>query len=130
MDYAVLRAIHVGSAMLSITGFAARGVLMLRESPLIASRFARIAPHIVDTVLLASALWLAWLTHQYPVAQPWLTAKLVALVAYIVLGAFALRYGHSLRMRAYAFMLAMATVLYIVSVALTRQPFGPFAFFN
>jgi uncharacterized membrane protein SirB2 len=130
MDYAVLRVIHVGSAILSIAGFATRGVLMLRQSPLLTSRFARFAPHIVDTVLLASALWLAWLTRQYPVAQPWLTAKLVALVAYIVLGTIALKRGPTLRARAVAFALALATALYIVAVALTRQPAGPLALFN
>jgi uncharacterized membrane protein SirB2 len=130
MDYAVLKAVHIGSAALSITGFAARGVLMLRGSPLLASRFARIAPHAVDTVLLASAVWLAWLTHQYPVAQPWLTAKVVALLAYILLGTIALKRGHTVRVRALAFVLALATAFYIVSVALTRQPSGPLAFFN
>ena len=44
MDYAVLKAVHVGSAIVSIAGFAARGMLMLRQSPLLASRFARVAP--------------------------------------------------------------------------------------
>lgn len=72
----------------------------------------------------------AWLTHQYPIAQPWLTAKLVALVMYIVLGTFALKHGHTLRVRAFAFVLALATALYIVCVALTRQPAGPLALFN
>ena len=129
MDYTVLKAVHVGSAVLSITGFAARGVLMLRQSPLLASRFARVAPHIVDTVLLASAVWLAWLTHQYPVAQPWLTAKLVALVAYIVPALSHWKRGHT---RAVPPLCACSPwlPLYIVSVALTRQPSGPLALFN
>ncbi|NBS56528.1 MAG: regulator SirB, partial [Betaproteobacteria bacterium] len=52
MDYAALKAIHVTSAILSISGFAARGVLMLAGSPLLKTRFVRIAPHVVDTVLL------------------------------------------------------------------------------
>jgi uncharacterized membrane protein SirB2 len=104
-----------------------RGLLMLRGSPLLAARFTRVAPHIVDTVLLASALALAWQSGQYPFAQGWLTAKLVALVAYVVLGSLALKRGRSLRTRATFFMLALATVLYIVSVAVTRSPLGPLA---
>lgn len=127
MDYAALKLVHVGSAILSISGFAARGVLMLRGSPLLGARFVRVAPHVVDTVLLASAIGLAWLSGQYPLAQPWLTAKVAALLAYIVLGAIALRRGPTLRVRATAFILAICCVLYIVCVAITRQVSGPIA---
>jgi uncharacterized membrane protein SirB2 len=124
LDYALLKAVHVGSAMLSIAGFTARCILMLRESPALNARFVRIAPHVVDTVLLASAIALAWLSGQYPFHQPWLTAKVLALVVYIVLGAVALRRGRPKAVRAAAFAAALATVLYIVSVALTRNPLG------
>ena len=124
MDYLLLKQVHLASAVLSITGFTARGLLMLRDSPLLQSRFARIAPHIVDTILLASAIALAWLSGQYPFAQPWLTAKLLALFAYIALGMIALRRGHSKTIRAIAFALALALVLYIVSVAIARNPLG------
>lgn len=130
MDYAALKAIHIGSAVLSISGFAVRGVLMLRDSPWLASRFARVAPHVVDTVLLASAIGLVWFSRQYPFEQPWLTAKVAALPAYIVLGAIALSRGRTMRARAVAFGFALCTALYIVSVALTRQPAGPLAFFH
>lgn len=124
MDYLLLKQFHIACAILSIAGFAVRGALMLRESPLLRSRFARIAPHVVDTVLLASAVALAWQSGQYPFAQSWLTAKVFALVAYIFLGALALKRGRSKPLRAAAFALALTTVLYIVSVALTRNPLG------
>jgi len=129
VDYAALKTLHVGCAALSIAGFAARGLLMLRDSPRLQARFARIAPHVVDTVLLASGVALAWLSGQYPFAQGWLTAKVLALVAYVLLGSMALKRGRSKPVRAMAFALAIAAVLYIVSVALTRNPLGPFAVF-
>jgi uncharacterized membrane protein SirB2 len=119
--------IHVGSAALSLAGFAARGVLMLRGSALLATRFARIAPHVVDTVLLASALWLAWQLGQYPFVHGWLTAKLLALLAYIALGSIALRRGRTPRARAVALALALACAAYIVAVALARDALGPLA---
>jgi uncharacterized membrane protein SirB2 len=122
MDYAILKTVHVACALLSIAGFCARGVLMLRDSPLLAGRFARTAPHVIDTILLASALALAWLTDQYPFARPWLTAKVLALLVYIVLGSVALRRGRTKCARTIAFALALCTVLYIVAVALTRRP--------
>jgi len=126
MDYLLLKQVHVACAILGIAGFIGRGVLMLRESPLLGARFMRVAPHVVDSVLLASAIALAWMSGQYPFAQGWLTAKVLALAAYIVLGTIALKRGRSPAARRCAFTLALATVLYIVSVALTRDPWGYF----
>ena len=124
MQYLALKWIHIGCAILSISGFTLRGILMLLDSPLLAARFARIAPHVVDTVLLASALWLAALLGQYPFVEGWLTAKVLALIAYIVLGTLALKRARSKPVRAAAFALALAAAAYIVSVALTRDPLG------
>lgn len=122
--YLVARDIHVGCVILSLGGFAARGALMLSGSPLLATRFVRVAPHVVDTMLLASALWLSWLLGQYPFVHGWLTAKVVGLVVYIVLGAIALRRGRTKGVRIAAFAGAAATACYIVSVALTHDPRG------
>jgi uncharacterized membrane protein SirB2 len=127
MLYAALKALHIGCVIASILGFALRGVMMLRDSPLLQARFVRIAPHVVDTLLLASALWLAALIGQYPFVQGWLTAKVLGLVAYVVLGSVALKRARSKPVRAAAFALALATAAYIVSVALTRDPLGFFA---
>jgi len=124
MQYLALKWVHIACAILSISGFALRGTLMLLDSPLLAARFVRIAPHVVDTMLLASALWLAALIGQYPFAQGWLTAKVLALIAYIVLGTVALKRARSKAVRAAAFALALVTAGYIVSVALTRDPLG------
>ena len=126
MLYQALKAVHVACAILSIAGFALRGLMMFAGSPLLSARLLRIAPHVVDSVLLASALALAWLSGQYPFAQGWLTAKVLALIAYIGLGTVALKPGRSRAVRGTAFALALATVLYIVSVALTRDPWGYF----
>ena len=122
-----IKSIHVGSVGLSIAGFIARGVLMLRGSPLLKSRFVRVAPHVVDTALLASAVWLAWFLRQYPFVDGWITAKVLGLLAYIALGTIALRRGRSLRVRAAAFAAALATVAYVVTVALAHDPRGPLA---
>ena len=119
--YLAVKTLHVGCAALSIAGFAARGALMLADSPLLQHRFVRIAPHVVDTVLLASALWLAWFLGQIPFVHAWITAKVIALLAYIALGTVALRRGRTRAIRATAFVGALAAVAYIVAVALTRD---------
>lgn len=124
MNYLLLKQVHIACAIVSVAGFALRGVLMLRDSRMLQSRFASVAPHLVDTVLLASAIALAWQSGQYPFANSWLTAKLFALFAYIALGMVALKRGRSKMIRAVAFTLAMAAALYIFSVAFTRNPLG------
>ncbi|HKI63565.1 MAG TPA: SirB2 family protein [Burkholderiales bacterium] len=122
-----IKSIHVGSVGLSIAGFIARGALMLRDSPLLRARFVRVAPHVVDTVLLASAVWLAWLMHVYPFVDGWITAKVLGLLAYIALGTIALKRGRTPRVRVAAFAAALVTVAYIVWVAVTHDPRGPLA---
>ena len=121
-----LKVVHVGSVVLSGAGFIARGALMLRGSPLLRARFVRVAPHVVDTVLLASAVWLAWLMRVSPL-DGWIAAKILGLLAYIVLGTIALKRGRTPRVRAAAFAAALAVFAYIVTVALTHDPRGPFA---
>jgi len=118
----ILKAIHVGSAMLSITGFVLRGVWMLQGSPLLKARATRILPHVVDTILLASAIALALRISQYPFVHTWLTAKVLALLAYIVLGSIALKYGRSRWVRALSYGMALGVFLYIVAVAIARSP--------
>ena len=98
-----------------------RGVWMLQGSPMLARRWVRVAPHVLDTVLLASAIALAVMSGQYPLAYGWLTAKMSGLVAYIVLGAIALTRGRTLGIRLTAFGGALLVFAYIVAVASTKS---------
>lgn len=123
MDYLSLKHVHMSCAGLSGSLFLLRGVWMLRASPMLQRRWVRIAPHIVDTLLLASAIGLAAWSHQYPGQQPWLTAKLSALFGYIVLGTIALKRGRTRGQRAAAFVAALALFAYIVTVAVTKSTF-------
>jgi uncharacterized membrane protein SirB2 len=120
--YLAVKQLHVACVALSIAGFAARGLLMLAGSPLLQAKFVRIAPHVVDTLLLASAAWLAWMLHQYPFVHGWLTAKVLGLLAYIALGMVALRRGRTKAVRAGAFAGALLAVAYVVAVALNKDP--------
>jgi uncharacterized membrane protein SirB2 len=124
--YAIIKNIHVLAVLISIAGFILRGVWMMRESGLLDRKPVRVLPHIVDTVLLVTAIWLTVLIGQYPFSTSWLTAKLVALIVYIALGMIAIRRGKTRRQRIIAFGLALLTAAYILLVAVTRNPL-PFA---
>jgi uncharacterized membrane protein SirB2 len=121
----VAKAIHVGCVVVSLAGFGLRGALMLADSRWLDARFVRIAPHVVDTLLLASALWLVWLLGEYPFVQSWLTAKVLGLAAYIGFGTVALRRGRTKRVRLLGLLGALVSAAYVVTVALTRDPRGP-----
>ena len=95
---------------------------MLRDSTLLHQRWVRIAPHAVDTVLLVSAILLAWRLGISPPSTPWLAAKIAALLLYIAAGMFALKYGKTKRTRLIAWLAGQLVFLYIVSVALTHNP--------
>lgn len=126
MPYIALKHLHVTFVALSGLLFLVRGIWMLRASPRLQQRWARIVPHVVDTLLLASAIGLAVVSHQYPGQMPWLTAKVVALVAYIVLGTVALKRGRTQGVRTAAFVGALACFAYIVAVAVTKNPLVAF----
>jgi uncharacterized membrane protein SirB2 len=127
LSYLVLKTLHVSCVVLSGSGFALRGWWMLLDSPLAAQRWTRIVPHVVDSALLASAIALAVGSGQYPLAQNWLSAKVLGLLVYIGCGTMALRRGRSKSVRAAFVGAALLVFAYIVSVALTRSPAGPFA---
>lgn len=122
--YHLTRIIHELCALASFTLFALRGVWMLRGSPQRSQRWVKVLPHVIDTLLLASAIALTQMLHQYPLTHAWLSAKLLALLVYIGLGTVALRFGKTRNVRAAAWISAMLVFLYIVSVALSHDPLG------
>lgn len=127
MLYLALKNLHVLCVVVSGSGFFLRGLWMLSDSSRLNQRWVRIVPHVVDTLLLGSAIALAVIGAQYPMAQDWLTAKLIGLLVYILCGMMALRRGKSKTTRGMFFIAALLAFTYIVSVAITRSPLGVFS---
>lgn len=122
IDFPTVKLIHIACVVTSYALFVVRGVWMLRESALLQRRWVKVVPHVVDTMLLASALALTVMSHQYPFANDWLTAKVAGLPVYIGLGTVALKRGKTRAARIAAWCAAQAVFFYIVAVALTRRP--------
>jgi uncharacterized membrane protein SirB2 len=125
--YLALRHVHIACAVLTIALFVLRGGLMIAESRWLQTPVLRYLPHVVDTVLLSTALMLLGIVHQYPFVHGWLTVKVVLLVVYIVLGSIAIKRGRTRRIRIAAFVAALATVGFIYTVARAHHPLGIFA---
>ena len=94
---------------------------MLQNSPWLQRRFVKTAPHIIDTLLLGSGITLAVITQQNPLVHYWLLLKISLLLAYILLGSVALKYGRSKKQRKFAFGGAMLCIFMIVLLARHRH---------
>ena len=117
-----MKYLHMTLALLTICGFIVRGIWMLRGSPLSQHPLTRIAPHIVDTLFLATGILLVLQMQLAVLQNSWLLAKFAGLAAYIVLGAIALRHGRGRRSRALAFVGALLTFAYIMGAAYYKSP--------
>lgn len=127
MDYMTVKLIHQSAVALSLTGFFVRGAASLSGATWVQIRLAKTLPHLIDTVLLLSALTLAWMLSLTPANAPWLMAKVVGVVIYVALGVIAMRPTRSKRVRVAAWLAAMATAGWIVSVAITKSAWGVFS---
>lgn len=118
----MLKFIHISSVIFSVSLFFMRGIWLLRSNPIMQQRWVKVAPHIVDTVLLTSAILLAAQLGYSPTNSPWLAAKIGAVLLYIGLGLFTFRFAKTQRARLIAWLAALLTFAYIVATALTHNP--------
>ena len=121
-SFEVLKLLHTSCAFLSISGFTLRGFWMITDNPRLRLRPTRILPHIVDTLLLGSAIGMLVIWRTDPLSLTWLSVKIIALLCYIGLGMVALRFGRTRQVRVIAFGMALLTAAYIVLVAYTKCP--------
>lgn len=120
--YASVKHAHIACAALTAGLFVLRGVLAVLRPAALGQRWLRVAPHVVDTALLACGATLAWLAPFNPASSPWLAAKLAAVLAFIGLGAVALKPSRPAPLRAAAFALALLALGYIAAVAVAKRP--------
>ena len=118
----MLKQAHIGFALISVSLFFVRGLWMMVDSPLRQRLLVKLLPHIVDTLLLASAILLVIQTQQYPWEHGWLAAKIIALLVYIAIGLVAMRFGKTKEIRVSAWLLALLVFAYMYTVASTRDP--------
>ncbi len=118
--YTFIKIIHMSFAMISILGFLVRGILKINESPLVEKKLVKVLPHVIDTVLLVSAIILVVMSGQYPWVAPWVGAKVLGLIVYIGLGVVVMRTAKTRQARIIAFALALVTAAYILMVASTK----------
>ncbi len=118
--FAVTKTVHLVTVITSLSFFVLRAVWMVRAAARLNAAWVRIAPHVIDTGLLASGVLLVVETGRYPLPA-WLIAKLIGLLCYIALGSLALRRAPTLTLRVASLAGALVAACYVVLVALTRS---------
>ena len=124
----LLKDVHITCAYVTGLGFLLRGILAIQQHSALEHRATRTLPHVIDSVLLASARGLLYTWGGSPASLPWLIAKILALLVYIAFGLLMLRWGATQRRRVIGFMGGLLTYAYIVGAAHSKSIFSWAAF--
>lgn len=119
-----LKVVHISTVIITISLFVIRGLGLFMNAGFMRQKWVKIVPHVNDTLLLATGIWMAVLIQQYPLVHGWLTAKLIALLVYIGLGLMVFRFARTRRERMAYWLVAILVFAYMVSVALYHHPLG------
>ena len=122
--YPQVKHVHIACALASGALFALRGAAVLLGARWPMSLPLRWLSYAIDTALLTAALMLLTMLPWAMFGNGWLTAKLLLLVVYVVLGTFALRRGRNQRTRAICYVVALAVFATIYSIARAHNPWG------
>lgn len=122
MTYQLLKYLHVTTVIISIVLFLWRCQWILRYGQHQKPNWMRWVPHVNDSLLFVLGIWLAITIQQYPFTTNWLTVKLIALLVYIFLGLSVMRWARSRQTQLLTIGAAVLVYVYMVSVAITKQP--------
>ena len=120
--YFLIKHLHMTAAIVSIIFFIVRAWWSVREVALLQRRWVRILPHVNDTLLLVLGVMLTIMLSMSPHQHPWLAAKLLGLIVYIVLGTVAIKRGRTPLVRGLTAVAAIAVFFYIYGTATTKNP--------
>jgi uncharacterized membrane protein SirB2 len=118
--YLMLKHLHITAAYASLAFFVLRAFWSVRGVALLQARWVKIVPHLMDTLLLTLGVILAVILNFWPLPL-WLSAKITALVIYILLGTVAIKRGKTPKIRATAAVAAVLVFAYIIGAAVERS---------
>jgi uncharacterized membrane protein SirB2 len=115
--YFLAKHLHQLAVVILIAAFVIRGLFMLAGSGALQRRWVTIVTHVNDTVLLVSALYMAFVIG----FQDWVIAKLVGLVVFVGIGIVALKRGRTKGVRTAAFVAGLVLLAYLAAVAVKKR---------
>ncbi len=118
--YMAAKHLHMTLVALSVVLLIVRFMFSFAGSDWWNKGMKKALPHIIDTGLLASAIWLCVILSLNPFSVGWLTEKIIPLVVYIVIGTIALKHT-SKAVNFVAMILALLTIATIAHLAINKQ---------
>ncbi len=123
-SYVIFKHLHMTAVALSGLLFMVRGLWLLQGSTQLQAKWVKITPHVIDTLLLVSAIAMLVVSHQFPA---WVHVKITLLIVYIGLGLMAFKKAKTQGQKLTFLLAAVAVYVFLISVALTKSPAGFFA---
>ncbi|MFO1391516.1 MAG: SirB2 family protein [Agitococcus sp.] len=122
-SYVIFKHVHMTAVALSGLLFMVRGLWLLQGSTQLQAKWVKITPHVIDTLLLVSAIAMLVVSQQFPA---WVHVKITLLIVYIGLGLMAFKKAKTQGQKLTFLLAAMAVYMFLISVALTKSPAGFF----
>lgn len=117
----MIKLIHIIFILSSFISFTGRIGLSVFKPSLLQNKLVKVAPHVIDTILLLSGITLViqgnWLEGEFG----WIISKFILLLGYIGLGVIAMRFTGPKRW--IAFVAAIACFISIFIIAITKNGF-------
>lgn len=123
-SFPLIKSTHLALVTTSGGLFALRGAALLAGRSWPSAPAVRAGSVVIDTLLLAAGVAMWAQLRLSPLTDGWLGAKLLLLLAYIVLGTLALKRARTRRGRAVAYLLALAVFGHMVAVPRLHHPLG------
>ncbi|MEQ1635101.1 MAG: SirB2 family protein [Methylococcales bacterium] len=117
----MLKTLHLTLIFFSLAGFVGRVLLSEFKPEALQNKLSKIAPHVLDTLLIISGVALivmgGWLDRDFG----WIISKFFMLLAYIALGVLCMHNRGPKRWLAFAG--ALGCFVYIFVIAITKNGF-------
>ncbi|ATD64817.1 SirB2 family protein [Neisseria weixii] len=123
MQYLIVKHSHMLFVAITILLFNLRFFLLWKNPQKPLPGILKALPHLNDTMLLFTGLWLMKLTHFTPFNAPWLAVKIFLLLVYIGFGVAMMRSAPRSSKFYVTYLSAMACVATIVYMALSKPYF-------
>lgn len=118
--YPTLKTTHICLVILSLLFFTARGGSRISGGQWHLQNWVKVSPHMLDTLLFSTGIWLMFITSQFPIQQHWLTLKAVLLLVYILCGMSCMKATSIKHQRIY-YGLALSFGIGMIAVASNRS---------
>jgi len=113
----MLKIFHIFFVLSSFASFNIRMVLAQQKSALLQGKLFKVAPHIIDTVLLLSGIALVFQGNWINRDHGWIISKFIVLLFYIIFGIIAMRCSGSQRWLAFAATISCFAYIFVMAIS-------------